>query len=192
MAPKKSMKPGTMMSENRIKQKNTKITDDKTREKCYNIFLNTLDKYNENMNDEEEVIEDIAFQLEKGVFDKFPGIDDYKMQSRSILSNITYTPNAKEVRNKIFNKEWDPYVVGGMDSKQLYPEMYEKILKDEKDIIELKERLAKEKFDSIDSGYKCMKCKSNKVDHYQKQTRSSDEPMTVFCHCLECDKRWKC
>tara|TARA_B110000908_G_scaffold172730_1_gene242463 strand:- start:17221 stop:17601 length:381 start_codon:yes stop_codon:yes gene_type:complete len=36
----------------------------------------------------------------------------------------------------------------------------------------------------------CGKCKERKVDYYQKQTRGADEPMTCFCHCLNCGTRW--
>jgi len=36
----------------------------------------------------------------------------------------------------------------------------------------------------------CGKCKQRKVDYYQKQTRGADEPMTCFCHCLNCGTRW--
>lgn len=36
----------------------------------------------------------------------------------------------------------------------------------------------------------CRKCKSNSVDTEQKQTRSADEPMTIFCKCRKCASRW--
>ena len=36
----------------------------------------------------------------------------------------------------------------------------------------------------------CPKCRSNAVDTEQKQTRSADEPMTVFCKCRKCGKRF--
>lgn len=39
--------------------------------------------------------------------------------------------------------------------------------------------------------FTCSKCKSNKTSFYEKQTRSSDEPMTVFITCLNCGKHWK-
>lgn len=42
-----------------------------------------------------------------------------------------------------------------------------------------------------DSMLQCGKCKQHKVDYYQKQTRGADEPMTVFCHCLNCGARWR-
>lgn len=38
----------------------------------------------------------------------------------------------------------------------------------------------------------CRKCKGTKTTHYALQTRSSDEPMTVFVGCLTCGNRWRC
>lgn len=40
--------------------------------------------------------------------------------------------------------------------------------------------------------FTCGRCKSTKTTSTQKQTRSADEPMTVFVYCLNCGKRWKC
>ena len=36
----------------------------------------------------------------------------------------------------------------------------------------------------------CGRCHKRSVDYYEKQTRGADEPMTVFAHCLACNKRW--
>jgi DNA-directed RNA polymerase subunit M/transcription elongation factor TFIIS len=38
--------------------------------------------------------------------------------------------------------------------------------------------------------FSCPKCKSFDVDTEQKQTRSSDEPMTIFCTCNVCGQRF--
>jgi transcription elongation factor S-II len=38
----------------------------------------------------------------------------------------------------------------------------------------------------------CRRCKGTKTTHYSLQTRSSDEPMTVFVCCLTCGNRWRC
>lgn len=38
--------------------------------------------------------------------------------------------------------------------------------------------------------FSCPKCKSKDVDTEQKQTRSADEPMTIFCACTRCQTRW--
>ena len=40
--------------------------------------------------------------------------------------------------------------------------------------------------------FTCGRCKSIKTTSTQKQTRSADEPMTVFVLCLNCNMRWKC
>lgn len=37
----------------------------------------------------------------------------------------------------------------------------------------------------------CGACGQNKVAYFQKQTRSADEPLTTFCRCSACGKRWK-
>lgn len=37
----------------------------------------------------------------------------------------------------------------------------------------------------------CNKCKGYKTTYYELQTRSADEPMTVFVTCHECDITWK-
>ena len=39
--------------------------------------------------------------------------------------------------------------------------------------------------------FRCGRCKSYKTTYYQMQTRSADEPMTVFITCHACDNRWK-
>ena len=39
--------------------------------------------------------------------------------------------------------------------------------------------------------FTCRKCNGNKTTHYALQTRSADEPMTLFVTCLTCGKRWK-
>ena len=38
--------------------------------------------------------------------------------------------------------------------------------------------------------FQCKRCNSYDIDTEQKQTRSSDEPMTIFCTCNSCGKRF--
>ena len=38
--------------------------------------------------------------------------------------------------------------------------------------------------------FACTRCKSFDVDTEQKQTRSADEPMTIFCTCNVCGQRF--
>ncbi len=43
----------------------------------------------------------------------------------------------------------------------------------------------------VSGQFKCPRCKGSNTDYYEKQTRSADEPMTVFNECLDCGKRWR-
>ena len=44
---------------------------------------------------------------------------------------------------------------------------------------------------SISTSLQCSKCGQRKVTYTEAQTRSADEPMTLFCTCLNCGKSWK-
>jgi DNA-directed RNA polymerase subunit M/transcription elongation factor TFIIS len=39
--------------------------------------------------------------------------------------------------------------------------------------------------------FKCEKCGSDDTEDYEKQTRSADEPMTVFVNCRKCKARFR-
>lgn len=42
-----------------------------------------------------------------------------------------------------------------------------------------------------DGAFTCRRCHSRKTTYYEMQTRSADEPMTVFVTCMNCNNRWK-
>ena len=41
------------------------------------------------------------------------------------------------------------------------------------------------------SMYKCPRCRSRRVNSFAMQTRCADEPMTIFCTCLDCMKAFR-
>ena len=45
--------------------------------------------------------------------------------------------------------------------------------------------------ESMTDVFKCHKCKKRECSYYEVQTRSADEPMTVFVTCLNCKNRWR-
>jgi DNA-directed RNA polymerase subunit M/transcription elongation factor TFIIS len=45
-------------------------------------------------------------------------------------------------------------------------------------------------FDIVEGVTTCLKCKGNRTWNVQKQTRSSDEPMTTFSRCADCGHSW--
>lgn len=40
-------------------------------------------------------------------------------------------------------------------------------------------------------GIKCPRCKSENVNVYEKQTRSSDEAKSKFYTCIDCGNKWR-
>ena len=57
------------------------------------------------------------------------------------------------------------------------------------------EQMLNEKYELLnDKSYretlKCSRCGSGDLSWEQKQTRSADEAMTVYCTCNKCNKRW--
>jgi transcription elongation factor S-II len=48
-----------------------------------------------------------------------------------------------------------------------------------------------EKLEAMTDRFTCRKCRSKRCSYYLIQTRSADEPMTVFITCLDCGTRMK-
>lgn len=64
-----------------------------------------------------------------------------------------------------------------------------------KEMIERKMRRDAAKFstnvEAMTDMFVCKKCKSRRCTYYELQTRSADEPSTIFISCVDCGKHWK-
>jgi DNA-directed RNA polymerase subunit M/transcription elongation factor TFIIS len=113
----------------------------------------------------------------------------YKQKFLQIQHNLKKSPVLKGwiVDKKIKTKD-----VIVMRPEDLWPDgpyakkMEERIHK------ELRKEYLKKEIKNQEGFFKCGRCKSTKTTYYQMQTRSADEPMTVFVSCLNCDRNWKC
>lgn len=113
----------------------------------------------------------------------------YKNRFRSRVANLG------DVKN--------PYLRLSVLRGDLAPEKIAKMTADEMASDELKKEREKFTKEAINdhqmtlttgtktSEIKCPACKKYNVTYNQVQTRSADEPMTTFCFCNECGKRWK-
>tara|TARA_R110001606_G_scaffold3987_3_gene19000 strand:- start:759 stop:1145 length:387 start_codon:yes stop_codon:yes gene_type:complete len=113
----------------------------------------------------------------------------YKHKFLSIQKGLKDNP---ELVNKIVQKKLKTNDVIDMRPEQLCPdglyaeEMELKIHKD------MRKEYLKREIKNQPGFFVCGRCKSNKTTYYQMQTRSADEPMTVFVSCLNCERNWKC
>lgn len=136
---------------------------------------------------EEEIL---AGRIEECIYQEFKGTDmKYKTRVRSRVLNL------KDDKN--------PYLRLNLLRGDLAPERIAVMTADEMASDELKKEREKFTREAINdhqmaltsgtktSEIKCPACKKYNVTYNQVQTRSADEPMTTFCFCNECGKRWK-
>ena len=102
-----------------------------------------------------------------------------------IMKNINGDINNDYLLNAINNDEFDLDKIAYMRYDKLFPGHWEKIKKD----LELKE--AKSFNLATTDLYLCKNCKKRRCTINQMQTRSADEPMTVFITCQNCKTTWK-
>jgi DNA-directed RNA polymerase subunit M/transcription elongation factor TFIIS len=109
--------------------------------------------------------------------------------ARRIIGNLN--PNSY-IQNKGL---WERYEAKELNLEQivhqnyyeLFPEHWEKLV----DHQAKRERIQLEgDFSRATEKWQCNGCKMRKCTYYELQTRSADEPMTIFIHCLNCGKRW--
>lgn len=139
---------------------------------------------------------DIALKLERGIMELIlidmssekPDVIDFivnKYQSKvnDICANLDLTN--KRIENKtltpsLIDGTLDPHWVAFMTPQQVHPIRWKKELEKRR----LAEQASNEK--KVTDIYKCRKCGDRKSTTTQMQTRSADEPMTIFVTCLTC------
>jgi transcription elongation factor S-II len=109
----------------------------------------------------------------------------YAARLRTVLTNLNQNT---ELRHQLSTKEISVSAFAIMTHQEMHPEQW-------KSIIERKIKRDRLKFtNNVEAStdmYTCGRCKSKKCTYYEMQTRSADEPTTVFVTCLNCGKNWK-
>ena len=108
----------------------------------------------------------------------------YSDRLRSIVMNMKQTSLLEQMQNK----EISPQNVAFMTHQEYNPARW-------KSLIESKMKRDASKYDdniqASTNMYTCKKCKSSRCTYYEMQTRSADEPATIFVTCLDCGKHWR-
>lgn len=108
----------------------------------------------------------------------------YRDRFYSIFVNLKNT----DLAEKINSKELSAQQFAFMTHQEMDPITW-KILLDKK-IKKEKNRFHTRVQASTDM-FTCRKCKSKNCTYYELQTRSADEPATIFITCLDCGKNWR-
>ncbi|MCJ1482811.1 RNA polymerase II elongation factor, partial [Schaereria dolodes] len=129
-------------------------------------------------------VEAAAF-VEHGPEDKEP----YKSKIRSLYQNLKNKSNPG-LKTRVLNGDIVPERFVVMSHEEL--KSAERREEDKKLVEQnMKDAQAPQAEKSISTSLTCGKCGQRKVSYSQAQTRSADEPMTTFCECTVCGKRWK-
>lgn len=117
-------------------------------------------------------------------------VEKYRQIVRTIISNTHPDSPVKNTRllARVIDGEFPLIDIPAMTSYEMFPENWfalkDKLLQREQKILEGNKSRATDQF-------KCRRCNKRECTYYELQTRSADEPMTIFITCLNCGKEWR-
>jgi len=114
----------------------------------------------------------------------------YRQRMYAILSNLHPQSPVQNTRllRRVQEGEFTLSSLATMTAYEMFPEKWfalkDKLLQREQKILEGNKSRATDQF-------KCRRCQKRECTYYELQTRSADEPMTIFITCLNCGKEWR-
>jgi len=114
----------------------------------------------------------------------------YEVIAIRTITNLDPTSYVKntELLGSVLSKTISIEEVPFLPMTELFPEkwkaMVEHQVKQEKQTLEGDKDMATDMF-------KCTRCGKRQCTYYELQTRSADEPMTIFIRCISCGKQWR-
>ena len=143
--------------------------------KIFNDFIGK--KYSTN-------IETCLFEYSKDSIEKY----NIKLKYLFQIINPKSSIYNKSIIDKIKKKQLLPYNFINNQPWELYTEHW-------KDIVDEQNKTDKIIIDKTPvfttTQFTCSKCKNNECKTYSLQTRSADEPTTIFVNCIKCNNTWK-
>lgn len=114
----------------------------------------------------------------------------YKLKFLSVRDNIE---KSSHLRDEILQKKLKASEVVDLKPWETWKDGPYAVAMENKILREMrKEFNAREAKEQMEGFFVCRRCKSKKTTYYELQTRSADEPMTVFVSCHNCNASWKC
>jgi len=108
----------------------------------------------------------------------------YNSKIQDIYYNLNPL-NSPKLLISILKRELPLEKIPFASPEELNPTSWESIIKKRNFIEHKKNNMA------TSDAYECRKCKQRKCKVYSLQTRSADEPMTIFVQCEVCNYSWR-
>ena len=167
-----------------------------SRRKIMDIFANRLSKDCT----EPTIAKFLGYKIEKCVNDMFEDKSEYSTKARSLAFNLKQN---EQLRIDIVDGYLPAETLVRLTQEQLATKSKKEANeKNEKDAVMnrrsdyfkiARDDLCRDNGINPDQAgqFTCRKCGGSKTSSYQMQTRSADEPMTVFICCLKCGNKWR-
>lgn len=163
-------------------------TSSKIRDSCIGLMYDGLCLHT---TEPPQLVLTVAASVEGAAFSAFgpETKEQYRTKIRSLYQNLKNKSNPM-LRVRVLNNE--------VEAEQFVRMSHEELRSAEQR--EQDRRIQKENMDkamvaqaerSISTSLQCGKCGQRKVTYTEAQTRSADEPMTLFCTCMNCGKSWR-
>jgi transcription elongation factor S-II len=139
-------------------------------------------------------VDALATEIEEALYRHFneSAGDEYTNQVKSVKFNLS-DPKNKDFKSGVLKGLITPDQIPTLTSTQMAGK--EKIQEKKKNmdakIFQDKLFVTAQNQGAESDMFKCSKCKQSRTTFYQKQTRSADEPMTVFITCRVCGHEWR-
>jgi DNA-directed RNA polymerase subunit M/transcription elongation factor TFIIS len=136
-----------------------------------------------------KALETAAFEEIRKTWENQAFRDVYTSVARRIIGNLnpnSYIKN-KNLWTRFITNELSLEEIAKQNYYELCPENWQQMVdrQGKREQIQLNGD-----FSRATNKWMCHGCKERKCTYYELQTRSADEPMTIFIHCLNCGKRW--
>ena len=131
-------------------------------------------------------------EIEDKLNETLKGEAPYLNRVLEIIHNLKDEKN-EEFRENIINGKIKPEELCTMNSVDMLSKNKQKEIEKEKEkkVDEVRTDW-QEKHGQVTEGvYKCRVCGGRKTIQHEQQTRSADEPMTLFITCLNCKNTWR-
>ncbi|KDN40534.1 transcription elongation factor [Tilletiaria anomala UBC 951] len=168
---------------------NFECLQDKVRNACLKLLHQSLEA---DYRGDKSLVFEAALAVERScytVIGKSSTCNEYKSKVRSLSLNLK-DKNNPELRKSVV----DGRILPDDLVKMSVEDMASDARRQERQRLMIQNlfnaRAAEEQQAETDA-FECSRCRQRKTRYYQKQTRSADEPMTVFVTCVNCNYRWK-
>ena len=163
-----------------------------SKKKRKNIYKYLEPNLKDNNEETKRELAEKVVEIEEKIFAKFKGDSPYVNRILEIIHNIK-DENNLEFRENIINGIITSDDLCTMNAN----EMLNKAKKDEikkeieKKVDEVRSDWIEKHGEVTEGVYRCRNCGGKRTIQHEQQTRSADEPMTLFITCVDCKNTWK-